>query len=195
MLFTPAAIAGITAGRITLAFRRWDKPRVKPGSLIRNALGVVEIVSIERVDKISDVEAQAAGFDTAAELVKLIDKKARTDGDLYRVGVRYGGADPRHELRASADLDATEIELLRKRLARMDVGEPWTRNYLNLIAANPEVVARELAPLVGMDRDPFKIRVRRLKNLGLTESLPVGYRLSPRGRAFLDADGVRLCEG
>jgi ribosomal protein S19E (S16A) len=27
--------------------------------------------------------------------------------------------------------------------------------------------------------------VRKLKELGLTESLDVGYRLSPRGRAFL----------
>ncbi len=188
MLFTPAAIEGIATGRITLAFRRWDRPRVNPGSRIRNALGVVEIVSIEQVDTISDAEAHAAGFDTAAELLQLIDKKSRSGGDLYRVGVRYGGADPRHELRASADLDDAEVDMLRTRLARMDATEPWTRTYLNLIAENPEVVARELAPLVGMERDPFKIRVRRLKNLGLTESLPVGYRLSPRGRAFLDAD-------
>ena len=28
--------------------------------------------------------------------------------------------------------------------------------------------------------------MRKLKALGLTESLEVGYRLSPRGRAFLD---------
>jgi hypothetical protein len=27
--------------------------------------------------------------------------------------------------------------------------------------------------------------VRKLKELGLTESLPVGYRLSPRGEAYL----------
>ena len=31
----------------------------------------------------------------------------------------------------------------------------------------------------------FKRDVRRLKELGLTESLEVGYRLSPRGRALL----------
>jgi hypothetical protein len=30
-------------------------------------------------------------------------------------------------------------------------------------------------------------RLRRLKELGLTESLPVGYRLSPRGQALLDS--------
>ena len=34
-------------------------------------------------------------------------------------------------------------------------------------------------------RASFKADVRRLKELGLTESLAVGYRLSPRGRAFV----------
>ncbi|MEK8226079.1 hypothetical protein NKG05_08365 [Oerskovia sp. M15] len=65
--------------------------------------------------------------------------------------------------------------------------EPWTRQYLELIVAQPEVVARELAMSIGVERDYFKIRVRRLKELGLTESLAVGYRISPRGRAYLDA--------
>jgi hypothetical protein len=32
----------------------------------------------------------------------------------------------------------------------------------------------------------FKRDVRKLKELGLTESLEVGYRLSPRGAALLD---------
>lgn len=38
-----------------------------------------------------------------------------------------------------------------------------------------------------MATQPFKARVRRLKELGLTESLEVGYRLSPRGRAYFSA--------
>jgi hypothetical protein len=46
-----------------------------------------------------------------------------------------------------------------------------------------------LAEAAGQERLAFKTRVRRLKALGLTESLEVGYRLSPRGRAFLAADG------
>ena len=45
-----------------------------------------------------------------------------------------------------------------------------------------------LADEAGQERFSFKTRVRRLKALGLTESLPVGYRLSPRGRAFLAAE-------
>ena len=36
---------------------------------------------------------------------------------------------------------------------------------------------------------PFKLDVRKLKNLGLTYSLEVGYRLTPRGAAYLDALG------
>jgi ribosomal protein S19E (S16A) len=47
-------------------------------------------------------------------------------------------------------------------------------------------VSHVLARQVGADTAPFKRRVRQLKELGLTESLEVGYRLSPRGRAVLD---------
>jgi hypothetical protein len=45
--------------------------------------------------------------------------------------------------------------------------------------------AGELATRVGREMLPFKADVRKLKELGLTESLEVGYRLSPRGRAVL----------
>jgi hypothetical protein len=38
-----------------------------------------------------------------------------------------------------------------------------------------------------MERKDFKARVRKLKMLGLTESLAIGYRLSPRGVAVLEA--------
>ena len=38
---------------------------------------------------------------------------------------------------------------------------------------------------VGRDTLAFKANVRKLKGLGLTESLAVGYRLSPRGVAVL----------
>jgi DNA-binding MarR family transcriptional regulator len=57
---------------------------------------------------------------------------------------------------------------------------------LRLIAERPGVVARDLAVALGRDRASFKADVRKLKELGLTESLQVGYRLSPRGRALLE---------
>jgi hypothetical protein len=49
------------------------------------------------------------------------------------------------------------------------------------------VLAADLAALLGREKHPFKRDVRKLKELGLTESMPVGYRLSPRGRALLEA--------
>jgi hypothetical protein len=199
MLIPPTTIDAIAAGRVTLAFRRWAQPRVKAGSTIRNARGVVEIVSVEQVDDISEADARAAGFDSAAELLKVLDKKSRGGRagarspeqplQLFRIGVRFGGEDPRRALRAAADLSEEELAALRTRLDRMDAAAdaPWTRSYLRIIAANPEVVSTELAAEAEIDRPAFKLRVRRLKNLGLTESLDVGYRISPRGRAFLDA--------
>ena len=51
------------------------------------------------------------------------------------------------------------------------------------------MVSTELARDVGEERQAYKLRVRRLKALGLTESLEVGYRLSPRGRAYLRGAG------
>ena len=63
---------------------------------------------------------------------------------------------------------------------------PWTTRYLQLVAGQPGIVSRVLAPQVSADVPPFKRRVRQLKELGLTESLEAGYRLSPRGRAILE---------
>ncbi len=47
------------------------------------------------------------------------------------------------------------------------------------------MVSTVLAEALGWERADFKLHVRRLKELGLTISLDVGYRLSPRGAAYL----------
>ena len=59
----------------------------------------------------------------------------------------------------------------------------WTARVLDVISSSPAVRAADLAADLGMEKAKFKQRVRKLKTLGLTESLEVGYRLSPRGRA------------
>src|SRR5215211_3460410 len=79
---------------------------------------------------------------------------------------------------------ASLAELLR-RLDRAGRDGPWTAATLRLIGDRPGVRAADLAAAAGRDRHPFKTDVRKLKELGLTESLEVGYRLSPRGRALL----------
>jgi hypothetical protein len=43
------------------------------------------------------------------------------------------------------------------------------------------------ARALGWERDDWKRDVRTLEELGLRQSLEVGYRLSPRGAAFLAA--------
>ena len=55
------------------------------------------------------------------------------------------------------------------------------------VAAAKEVAASQLARKLGRETLPFKVDVRKLKKLGLTQSFEVGYEISPRGRAYLDA--------
>jgi DNA-binding IclR family transcriptional regulator len=57
----------------------------------------------------------------------------------------------------------------------------WTARILGAVADKPQTRAADLAQAISMGKASFKRRVRSLKELGLTESLEVGYRLSPRG--------------
>jgi len=43
-----------------------------------------------------------------------------------------------------------------------------------------------------MEKSQFKINMGKLKGLGLTESLAVGYQLSPRGAVVLSELDVRV---
>jgi len=187
VLVSNAVAARIAAGEITVAFRWWRRPTVKSGgTLITQAgqLAIDEVTVIEPAE-ITDVDARAAGFESADEA--LDDLGERPDRRLHRVRFHLLGDDPRVALRAQASLTAAERATLDKRLDRWDdagPSGPWTRAILDVIAHHPGVVSTDLAPLVGLDRPTFKRRVRQLKSLGLTESLEVGYRLSPRGRAL-----------
>ncbi len=189
MLFNRRALDGIEAGEINLAFRRWKQPTVKAGGTLHTRGGVLAIKEVEPTSerKITSGDARRAGFDSRAELLRSL----RPEGRLYRIEFRRIGADPRVALRESAELSPGERAELDDRLERMDLrrGEPWTRRLLELIAERPETLAADLAASIGMEKAPFKRDVRKLKELGLTESLQVGYRLSPRGRSYLS--GVR----
>jgi hypothetical protein len=88
------------------------------------------------------------------------------------------------------ELTGADVDAITARLDRWDAATtPWTRDYLRMIGANEAVRAPDLAARVGLDVPRFKRRVRQLKGLGLTISLDVGYRLSPRGRAYLRLAG------
>jgi hypothetical protein len=186
----------IRAGEVTLAFRRWERPRARPGGRQRTALGVVAFDSVERVarSKISKEDARSAGYPSVRELLARLDSPARRDFPIWRIELHWAGEDPRVALRSRSELSESELAGLIARLDRMDKASkhgPWTRETLALIAERPEVRASELAESVGREMLPFKRDVRKLKELGLTESLRPGYRLSPRGRALIEADQGR----
>jgi hypothetical protein len=178
-------LEAIAAGTVTCAFRRWDRPRVRPGGTQRTPIGVLEFTAVDPVDEadLTADDARAAGF---ADLTAL-QRAQRGDGQLYRVALRLAGPDPRVALRAKRRLSKAERAEIDARLARMDRASahgPWTAAVLELIAENPGVRAPDLAARMGRETLPFKRDVRKLKELGLTESIEVGYRLSPRGRAY-----------
>ena len=191
MLIDRATAQGIADGTVTLAFRRWDSPRMRPGSRQRTGAGVVEVVSVEEVDpaSLTEDDALAAGVASLARLHRLLDR--RPGAAVYRMRVRWAGPDPRVALRAQATLSDDDRRALDQRLHRLDAARaaPWTREVLRLIADRPGVRAPDLAAGLGRETLAFKRDVRTLKELGLTHSLEVGYELSPRGSAYLDGAG------
>ncbi|WP_127579206.1 hypothetical protein [Paenibacillus koleovorans] len=194
MLFKQRIAEGIAEGRITLAFRRWEQLRVKPGSRVMTVAGVVEIVMVARVEagEIRVEEAELAGYSSVEALMKEVDSFS-TEGTIYRMAVRLVGADPRERLREQDRLDLGEGDELVRKLDRLDRASPrgaWTRETLLVVSRNPGVRAAELAEQVGMETEPFKLNVRKLKNLGLTISLGTGYRISPRGEAMMKLLGL-----
>jgi hypothetical protein len=179
----------IASGEVDLTFRRWRRCQVVAGHRYRTAAGMLEVDEVAEVDPstLSDADARRAGHADAAAL--LADSTGDPSLPLYRVRFHpVVDPDPRDELAHDAALSADDVAALQARLDRLDRAAkhgPWTRETLGLVAAHPEMRAAELAAMVGRELAPFKLDVRKLKNLGLTISLERGYRLSPRGEAYL----------
>lgn len=188
MLFPQRFHAGLADGSVTLAFRRWRRPAAKAGGRQRTPVGELAIDAVEaiEIDDITEDDARRAGYADRAEL--LAELARHPDGTLYRIELHLAGPDPRIALRERAEVSDDEWREVAARLRRLDRASrhgPWTTTVLRLIAERPAVRAPDLAASLGRETQPFKTDVRKLKELGLTESLPVGYRLSPRGRTVL----------
>lgn len=191
MRFTKPFWDGIADGTITVAYRGWARPTVVAGRPYRTGGGRIEVISVDEIDPsaVTDEDAARAGYPSSAEALAQV----RTDGDrrLHRVEFRrLDEPDPRSLLAADDALDDEAVATITTRLDRLDRASShgsWTRETLRLIEANPARRAPDLAEMVDRETQPFKLDVRKLKNLGLTISLRVGYELSPRGLAYLDA--------
>ncbi|HYW90256.1 MAG TPA: hypothetical protein VFB50_20970 [Chloroflexota bacterium] len=179
MLFERRLREGLLDGSIRVAFRRWRRPQVVAGHHYRLGAGAgvspvlrVEVVSAE---DITEIDALAAGFTSPQELLR--DLGGPAEARIYRITFGPVEGDPRDALRESL-----ELEGLHRRVARIAGAD----QILEAIERQPGRRAGDLAEQLGWaELQPFKLHVRRLKALGLTISLPVGYRLSPRGEAYL----------
>jgi hypothetical protein len=182
--------AGLADGSITLAFRRWRKPAARAGGRQRTPVGELAIDAVDpvKIEDVTEADAWAAGYRDRAELLGELARYGHQDGTTYRIALHLAGPDPRVALRERAEVTDDEWEAIGTRLARLDRASrhgPWTTTVLRLISERPAVRAPDLAASLGRETQPFKTDVRKLKEMGLTESLEVGYRLSPRGRTVL----------
>lgn len=204
MLFGPVERPEILTGQVCLVFRRWRTARVYAGRTYRTNAGrlIVEDVRDIEAAAITDADARLAGKADADQA--RADLRGDPDWPVFRIAFhRAEDPDPRAELAARADPQPEELTELHARLARLDrvsTRGPWTRSTLEVIAAQPATRAADLATGLGRETAPFKLalpqpgrvpaspgrsQVRKLKNLGLTYSLEVGYRIAPRGAAYL----------
>ncbi len=190
-LFQKRFHAGLVDGSITLSFRQWPKARVKPKGRYRvHPIGVVEVDALRTttLGRITSADAKKAGFTDKAELVEYVRQfapdTATDDLAMFRIELHYGGDGDRVETALTAPTP-DELDVIEKKLARLDRDEPWTRKVLKLIQKRPRIAASKLAASLGRETLPFKVDVRKLKKLGLTQSFEVGYEVSPRGLAVL----------
>ena len=189
MLLERRAREGILSGSVTVLYRRWRRAQVVAGRTYRTAAGLIAVDDVAVVDpaRLTDTDARPAGYETAEQLRANL---RGAEGDpVFRLVVRPAdGPDPRDQLAADDDLSAADLAELDRRLARLDragANGSWTAAILAAIRANPGRRAADLAAAAGRETQAFKLDVRKLKALGLTYSLPVGYRISPRGEAYL----------
>jgi hypothetical protein len=186
LLFRRETLDGIASGTVTLAFRRWKRPGAKAGGATRTQAGVVRFGTVETIEAaaLTEADAKRSGFRDLAALKEMLGPD---DGNpVYRIELKGIEADARETLRETASFTDAEWEKLAARFARWEKERPgYFPGILKLIGARPATVSTELAKALGAERFAFKQDVRKLKELGLTESLDIGYRLSPRGEAVL----------
>ena len=188
-MFTQDAVPGLADGTITVTFRNWKRPQAKVGGRFHKGdlWFEVDAVTVVPVSSITRADARRAGEEDVAGVLQRL-RHPDPAAEVFRITFhRIEPAGPPVE---DADLTPDDVAEITQRLDRLDGAGPagaWTRPTLALIRTHPGVVSTTLAETLGRERLALKADVRKLKRLGLTLSLEVGYELSPRGHAFLDA--------
>ncbi len=189
MLIKDNIIEKIKTGEVTVLFRRWSRPGAKAGGSQMTQGGVIGIDSVDVVAEadLTDLDAREAGYASTADLLAHLNYR---DDPIYKIRVYFKGEDPRIALRAKVELSDEELKEIIAKLEKLDKNSkrgPWTLSYLQVIHDMPQTYSGLLADYLGLSIPEFKPWVRKLKALGLTESLHPGYKLSPRGKKVLEA--------
>ena len=189
MLIKDEVIEKIKTGEIKTLFRRWSRPGAKSGGTQMTQGGVIAIDTVEVIDEeeVTESDARDAGYPSREKLLAGLSYR---DDPIYRITVHFAGEDPRIALRVRDDLDDAELADVFAKLEKLDKTSKrgaWTQEYLQVIQDMPNTHSSLLADFLGLSVPEFKPWVRKLKALGLTESLSPGYKLSPRGEKVLEA--------
>jgi hypothetical protein len=193
MQFTQDSHAAVADGTITVTFRLWKRLHAKVGGRYTVGSTVVEVDAIEMMPfrAITKADLKRAGAKDFDALRARAAHAGPIDDDtlLYRIEFHVVGPKVAPQ---PGPVDGVRVAEVVTKLDRMDTRSsfgPWTRVVLGLIERHPGTVSTELAEMCGRPRPEFKADVRKLKALGLTESLEVGYRLTSLGGAVLDRSG------
>lgn len=190
MQFRQDSHDAVADGRITVTFRLWKRAHAKVGGRYTVGSVVIEVDSIEMIPfhAVTKRDLKLAGMPTKDALRERAAHAGPIDDDtlVYRIEFHVVGAKP---TKAAALFDDGHVALVNTKLDAMDARSKavaWTRATLSLIGAHEGKVSTDLAVQMDRPRMDFKADVRKLKALGLTESLEVGYRLTPLGRRIAD---------
>ena len=190
MLLPMKVAQGVADGSVRLAFRRWRKQDVQPGQVFTTSAGLVRVDAVSVVSTPRRSPTRRPGSPAGPPPTSCASRLAPEGVDVPRRAVvrRPGpaGRAPRRPPTSPARTSPSSTSGWSG-WTGLPRTEPWTLHYLELIREHPQRRAPDLAELVGRETAPFKLDVRKLKNLGLTVSFPVGYEVSPRGLAYLSS--------
>lgn len=92
MLIKMEVLEAIRRGDVTLQFRRWTRPSVKPGGTLRTKVGLLQIGRIDEMNPadVTTTDARKAGFKDIADFQKWLGTMKQ--GPLFhRIEVSYIG--------------------------------------------------------------------------------------------------------
>lgn len=185
MIFRNEFLRMIQSGRVKVAFRQWKRLSICEGKTLRTKIGVIRFKKVQEIEvsRISNKDAKLAGY---TSLNDLMDDLSGV-GSVYKISFELIGPDPRVELRSKTKFSAVEADQIIRQLRKMDTRgrvKWWIVPVLEQINSkqkNSSQISNEL----GLEQANLKLKIRKLKDLGLTMSFNAGYGISPRGRKVL----------